>query len=148
MKQTISDKKSEKIIKKYSKNYFESPFTDFFINYKVELVDDYIEMNKAGLVLELCEKHYDEDVIMLNNGVLFADSRRESYTKQKGFVDSIVEFDVKLLSKEVDCNVSELTFHYKMTGADSSVVDFTGEHVQTWKNKKIVREEYFSIDQE
>ena len=112
-----------------------------------ELVDDYIEMNKAGLVLELCEKHYDEDVIMFNNGVLFADSRRESYTKQKGFVDSIVKFDVNLVSKVVNGNVSELTFHYRMTGADSGLVDFTGKHVQTWRNNKIVREEYFSIDQ-
>ena len=112
-----------------------------------ELVDDYIEMNQAGLVLELCEKHYDENVIMFNNGALFADSMRESYNRQKKFVDSIVESDVKLVSKVVDGNVSELTFHYKMTGTDSSVIAFTGKHVQTWKNEKIVREEYFSIDQ-
>ena len=43
IKQTISEKKSEELIGKYSKNYFESPFTEFFINYKVELVDDYIQ---------------------------------------------------------------------------------------------------------
>ena len=54
MKQTISDKKSEKTIKKYSKNYFESPFTDFFINYKVNVVDDYIQLHK---VIEI---NYDE----------------------------------------------------------------------------------------
>ena len=37
-----------------------------------ELVDDFIEMNQAGLVLELCEKHYDKEVVMLNNGAVFA----------------------------------------------------------------------------
>jgi hypothetical protein len=112
-----------------------------------ELVDDYIEMNEAGLVLELCEKHYDENVIMFNNGVLFADSRQESYNKQKGFVDSIVKFDVNLVSKVVDGNLSELTFHYKMTRPDSVLVDFTGKHVQIWSNNKIVREEYFSVNE-
>lgn len=111
-----------------------------------ELVDDFIEMNQAGLVLELCEKYYDENVIMLNNGSIFAESMREAYDKQKGFIGSIVEFDVKLVSKVIIGNVSELTFHYKMTGSDSNTMDFTGKHVQTWKNNKIVREEYFSIE--
>ena len=36
------------------------------------LINDFIEMNKAGLVLELCEKYYDKNVLMLNNGELFA----------------------------------------------------------------------------
>jgi hypothetical protein len=111
-----------------------------------ELVDDFIEMNQAGLVLALCEKYYDEHVVMLNNGTVFAESMREAYDKQNGFVGSIVEFDVKLVSKVITGNVSELTFHYKMTGADSNLVEFTGKHVQTWKNKKIVREEYFSVE--
>ncbi len=35
-----------------------------------ELVGDFITMNQAGLVLELCEKHYAEDSTMLNNGEL------------------------------------------------------------------------------
>jgi hypothetical protein len=111
-----------------------------------KLINDFIEMNQAGLVLELCEKHYAENVIMLNNGIVFAESMHEAYNKQKGFVDSIVAFDVRLISKVVNGFISELTFHYKMTATDSSVMDFTGKHVQTWKNRKIVREEYFSIE--
>ena len=102
-------------------------------------------MNQAGLVLELCEKYYDENVIMLNNGAIFAESMREAYNKQKWFVGSIVNFDVKLVSKTINGSVSELTFHYKMGGEESSVMDFTGKHIQTWKNNKIVREEYFTI---
>ena len=108
------------------------------------LLDDYIEMNQAGLVLELCEKYYDDDVLMLNNGVVFAESMHESYEKQKGFVESVSEFDVKLVSKVLTDNIAELTFHYKMTGADSKVTEFTGTHIQTWKNNKIIREEYLS----
>ena len=109
------------------------------------LVDDFIFMNQAGMVLELCEKYYDENVIMLNNGQVFAESMRESYDKQKSFVKSVKEFNVELVSKTITENVSELIFHYKMTGSDSSVNEFTGKHTQTWVNGKIVKEEYVSI---
>jgi hypothetical protein len=110
-----------------------------------ELINDFVRMNQAGLVLELCEKYYDKNVVMLNNGTVFAKSMRESYNKQKGFVASVSEFNVMLVSSEITGDTVELTFDYKMTGADSKVTEFTGKHVQTWKNKKIVREEYFSI---
>jgi hypothetical protein len=109
-------------------------------------VDDFIAMNTSGMVLELCEKYYADDVLMLNNGSVFAESMRESYDKQKGFVASVKEFDVKLISLEVASNIAELTFRYKMTGADSTISEFTGKHIQTWANGKIVREEYLSIE--
>ena len=111
-----------------------------------ELIDDFVKMNQAGLVLELCEKYYDENVVMLNNGAVFAESMRESYDKQRGFVESVSEFDVKLVSRKAIDNTVELTFDYKMTGACSKITEFTGKHVQTWENQKIVREEYFSIE--
>lgn len=110
-----------------------------------KLIDDFIAMNKAGLVLELCEKYYDENVIMLNNGQIFAESMRESYDKQKGFVKSVKAFTVELVSKNINGNIVELTFNYKMTGSDSIVNEFTGKHIQTWKNDKIIKEEYVSV---
>ena len=109
-------------------------------------VDDFIAMNSKGMVLELCEKYYDTDVLMLNNGVVFAQSMRESYDKQKGFVAAVKDFDVQLVSSEIQDNIVALIFRYKMTGYDSSINEFTGKHIQTWKNGKIVREEYLSID--
>jgi len=110
-----------------------------------KLIDDFIMMNQAGLVLELCEKYYDENVIMLNNGQVFARSMRESYDKQKGFVESVHKFSVTLISKNITNNVSELIFHYKMTNVDSTINEFTGKHIQTWVKDKIVKEEYLSI---
>ena len=35
---------------------------------------------------------------MHNNGSVFARSMKESYDKQKGFVESVEKFDVKLVS--------------------------------------------------
>ncbi len=111
-----------------------------------ELIDDYVSMNTAGLVLELCEKYYHENVLMLNNGSVFAKTMKESYDKQKGFVDSVKTFNVRLLSSTISGSVAELTFHYKMTGSDSKINEFTGRHIQTWQDGKIVKEEYLSIE--
>jgi len=110
-----------------------------------ELVDDFIAMNQAGLVLELCEKYYHENVLMLNNETVFAESMSESYEKQKSFFESVNKFDVKLVSSVIEGNVSELVFHYRMTAHDLTVTEFTGKHIQTWTNKKIIKEEYLSI---
>ena len=70
------------------------------------LIDDFVKMNINGMVLELCEKYYDENVLMLNNGAVFAESMRESYNKQKGFVDSVAKFEVKLLSSTITDNIA------------------------------------------
>jgi hypothetical protein len=110
-----------------------------------KLVDDFIELNTTGRVLELCEKYYDDNVLMLSNGDVFAKTMREAYNKQKGFVESVKAFDVKLVESSIDGNQSELTFHYKMTAADSSISEFTGKHIQTWENDKIIKEEYVSV---
>lgn len=70
---------------------------------------------------------------------------RESYDKQKGFVETVKEFNVKLVSKKITGNVSELIFHYKMISSDLSVNEFTGKHIQTWDKSKIIKEEYLSV---
>ena len=111
-----------------------------------ELVDDFVAMNTAGLVLELCEKYYHENVLMLSNGVVFAQSMREAYDKQKGYVGALTAHEVKLLSSTIDDNMVELTFCYKMTGADAVVNEYTGKHIQTWENGRITREEYFTLE--
>ena len=82
---------------------------------------------------------------MLNNGSVFAESMRESYHKQKDFVESVAKFEVRLLSSSTINNVAELIFLYKMTSQDTSTTEYTGKHIQTWKNGKIIREEYLSI---
>ena len=109
------------------------------------LVDDFIKMNKAGQVLALCEKYYHDDVIMLSDGELFAQSMREAYEQQKCFVATINSFDIQLISQQLSGNISELVFHYKMIGADEILAEFVGKHIQTWQNDKIIHEEYLTV---
>jgi hypothetical protein len=111
------------------------------------LVDDFITMNQAGQVIELCHKYYDENVLMLNNGVVFAKTRQESIDKQQGYLSAVKEFDVKLVEKNIIENIAELTFAYKITGADGNPHQFIGKHIQTWHKGKIIKEEYLSLEQ-
>ena len=109
------------------------------------LVDDFIKMNQAGQVLALCEKYYHDNVIMLSNGEVFAQSMREAYDLQKGFVASIESFDIQLVSQQLNGNTCELVFSYKMLGLDETLNEFTGKHIQTWQDNKIIREEYLNV---
>jgi len=109
------------------------------------LVDDFIKMNKEGQVLALCKKYYHDEVVMLSNGDLFAKSMTEAYEMQKGFVESIASFEVKLISKQLRGNISELVFHYKLIGLDETLNEFTGKHIQTWQGDKIIHEEYLNV---
>ena len=110
-----------------------------------EKVNDFIYMNEAGQVLALCEKYYAKDVCMLNEGEVFARSMRESFDKQKKFVDEIKESRVTLVSKTIEGDVARLTFHYKMTNKKDQSFEFTGEHLQYWQDGKIVKEEYKAL---
>jgi hypothetical protein len=51
----------------------------------------------------------------------------------------------EMVSSLFNENVVEFTFHYKMTGAGGQVNEFTGKHIQTRQNRKIIKEEYISI---
>ncbi len=110
------------------------------------LIDDFIKMNQAGQVLALCEKYYHDEVTMLSNGDLFAESMEEAYEIQKGFTESIASFDIQLISQKLTDNVSELVFQYKMIGVDETLNEFTGKHIQTWQGNKIIHEEYLSVE--
>jgi hypothetical protein len=51
----------------------------------------------------------------------------------------------EMVSSLFNENVVEFTFHYKMTGAGGQVNEFTGKHIQTRQNRKIIKEEHISI---
>jgi hypothetical protein len=53
---------------------------------------------------------------------------------------------VRLISKGIEGDVSELVFAYKITSEDGEVNEFTGKHVQTWRGGKIIREEFETVD--
>ena len=109
-------------------------------------VDTLIEMNVSGRVLELCKEFYDPDIVMVSDGEIFANSVQEAHDKQKSFIDSVSEFDVTLLSKNIAGDTSVLEFEYSLLNRDSKVSQFCGRHTQTWAGGKIVKEVYETIE--
>ena len=110
-----------------------------------EDVDGFIKMNMEGRILELSERYYDEHITMRSNGEDFATSREEAYAKQKPYVDSIAAFIITLLSKEIKGDIAEITFHYDITTIENKNFVFTGKHIQTWKDGKIITEDYVMV---
>jgi hypothetical protein len=108
-------------------------------------VDHVVELNVTGQVLTLCKTYFAENILMLSDGNVFATTMQEAHDKQKGFVETVKKFEVALIEKKCSGNRAELTFRYKMTGTDDAITEFVGQHIQTWVDGKIVREEYLSI---
>ncbi|PHR73063.1 MAG: hypothetical protein COA66_04500 [Arcobacter sp.] len=108
------------------------------VNQLINLVED-------GKVLEICNIFYDENVLMLNNGIIFAQNRNEAYLRYIVLETTIKKFDIELRSKKIVGNVSELIFNYKLTNINDLTHEFVGKHLQTWENLKIIREEYISM---
>ena len=109
------------------------------------LVDGFVDLNINGAIKDLCETYYSDDIVMLNEGEVFASSRVEAWEKQKEFVDKIASKNIQLISKTIKDNISELVFDYKMITHDNSTVAFKGKHIQRWNNNKIIHEAYQSV---
>ncbi len=110
-----------------------------------EHVDGFIKMNMEGRILELGEQYYDEHITMSSNGEEFASSRAEATVKQKPYVESIAAFVITLIEKNIKDDIAEITFHYDITTKANENYAFTGKHIQTWKNGKIIHEEYVML---
>ena len=110
-----------------------------------ELIKDFIALNEACRPLELCKKFYADDVLMLSNGSIYAETMQQAHDKQKAFVDQVTASEVKLVAQRIDGDKAELVFHYKMTNSKSESMEFGGKHRQWWQGDKIIKEEYSSV---
>lgn len=108
-------------------------------------INEFIKLVQNGKVLEICNIFYAENVLMLNNGIIFAQNKNEAYLKYEVLENTIKDFDIELCSKKIVGNVSELIFNYKLTNINNVTYEFVGKHLQTWENSKITREEYISL---
>ena len=108
-------------------------------------VNQLINLVEEGKVIEICNIFYDENVLMLNNGIIFAQNKKEAYLRYKVLEVTIKDFDIELCSKKIVGNVSELIFNYKLTNINDVKYEFVGKHLQTWEDLKIIREEYISL---
>ncbi len=97
----------------------------------------------AGKILETFDKYYAEDVVMSENG---ADERVGKATNRKyeeNFVNG-VEFHAAAVGRLiVDGDHSAVEWTLEFTPKGGSRVKQKQVAVQTWKNGKIVREDFY-----
>ena len=110
-----------------------------------ERVNQFINLVEEGKVLEICNTFYAKNVLMLNDGVIFAQNKNEAYLKYQILETIIKDFDIELRSKKIVGNVSELIFNYKLSNMNNVRYEFIGKHLQTWEYLQITKEEYISM---
>ncbi len=113
-----------------------------------DLIQTFILLNTAGDVRQLMEELYDDRVLVISNGVVFAENRQQAYAKQKPYIDRTKKASISLLSqsavKSDDRGIEsvELVFAYQFENMDGSENAFTGRHVLDWQHGKIVKEQF------
>ena len=131
MKQTISDKKSEELIRKFSKNYFESPFAEFFEDYKIQDIDNAIFYGKEIEII------YDD---LPQNVKTIYDKEEEP---EKLILEAIQETFKKRCEKESgDCRgydqaIKNNNFKIKIIPHDEKPINIDGKTYEILQNKHI-----------
>jgi hypothetical protein len=97
-----------------------------------------------GTAMEGFEKYYDNNVVMQENEMTPTIGKDANRQRELHFFNSITEFrDAKVLGHAIGENMSFVTWHFDYTHKDWGVRKYTQVSVQTWKDGKIVKEQFF-----
>ena len=109
-----------------------------------ELVEDQCKLIEEGRVLDVFERYFHDDIMLISNGEVFASSKTEGMRKQKEFFSSVSEMHPELRKSLIKGDKVVLDFDYQFVMKSGEKVKFRGLHVQQWKGEKMLREEFFS----
>jgi hypothetical protein len=97
-----------------------------------------------GKAMEGFEKYYANDVIMQENETVPTIGKDANRQREHNFFSSITDFrGAKVLGHAVGENTSFVTWHFDYTHKEWGVRNYTQVSVQTWKDGKIVKEQFF-----
>jgi len=107
-------------------------------------VNDLNTLILDGKAMEAFEKYYAEEVVMQENETIPTKGKETNRLRERAFFDNITEFrGASVLSKAVGENVSYVTWHFDYTHKEWGVRNYTQVSAQTWKDGKIVKEQFF-----
>jgi hypothetical protein len=97
-----------------------------------------------GKAMEGFEKYYGDEVIMQENETIPTVGKDANRQRELSFFENITDFrGAKMLGSAVKENVSFAIWHFDYTHKEWGVRNYTQVAVQTWKEGKIVKEQYF-----
>ncbi len=97
----------------------------------------------AGKILETFDRYYADDVVMSENGVNPRVGKATNRTYEEQFVNNVQFHGATLGRVLVDGDQSAVEWAFDITPKGGSRVTQRQVAVQTWKNGKIVREDFY-----
>jgi len=103
-----------------------------------------IELIEDGKPLEAFKKFFSDKVIMNNNDVVFAKSKKEGIELQSEFFKNISEFKTKVYYSNLVNEISTIAINYSFINIDKKSVNFKGIHRQKWEDGFIITEDFYT----
>ena len=99
---------------------------------------------QQGEGMKAFEKFYDENVIMQENDASPTISKEANRTREIQFLENIMEFrKAEVVGMAVNENKAYVTWHLDYTHKHWGVRKYTQVAFQTWKDGKIIQEQFF-----
>lgn len=99
---------------------------------------------QTGEGMKAFEKYYDEGVIMQENEASPTIGKDANRHRERHFYENVAEFrKAEVLGVGVGENQSYVTWHFDYTHKHWGLRKYTQVSVQTWKDGKIVKEQFF-----
>lgn len=109
-----------------------------------EKLEDLNQLVISGKLLDAFEKYYHDDVVMQENEQEPVAGKDVNRKREETFLSNIVEFrDASVKGLAVSDNTSFVIWSYDYTHKEWGVKKYTQVSVQTWKDDKIVKEQFF-----
>lgn len=109
-----------------------------------ELITDLNNLVLEGRLMDAFEKYYDVNVVMQENEKPPVIGKEENRRREEEFLNSLIDFrSARVLNLATGDNTTMVVWHYDYTHKEWGVRNYTQVSVQTWKNEKIVKEQFF-----
>ena len=109
-----------------------------------DLITDLNNLVLQGKMMEAFEKYYHDDVVMQENESAPTIGKEANRKREEEFVSSLIDFrSANVLEIAAGDGVTMVLWKYDYTHKDWGVRNYTQVSVQTWKNDKIVKEQFF-----
>ncbi len=107
-------------------------------------INELNSMILEGKMMEAFEKFYHDDVVMQENSEEPTVGKNVNRKREEEFIKNLTEFrGAQVLNVATGDNVTIVIWHYDYTHKEWGTRQYTQAAVQTWKDGKIIKEQFF-----
>ena len=114
------------------------------MNTIAEKLNDLNQLVISGKLLDAFEKYYDDAVVMQENESAPLRGKEANRLREQQFLANIVEFrNASVKGMAVSDSTSFVIWSFDYTHKEWGIRNYTQVSVQTWKDDRIVKEQFF-----